>query len=81
MERGKVEVESIKTASLNVERTSAEADSKTSYLLVQNYPKLKKIIHSQITQIKQKSIVYRITVRKWNGELMNDGLMNDGLMN
>ena len=28
-------------------------DSKTSYLLVKNYPKLKKIIHSQITQIKQ----------------------------
>jgi len=34
-----------------VERPSAEADSKTIYLLVQNYPKLKKIIHSQITQI------------------------------
>ena len=73
--------QSRKNALLKVERTSAEADSKTSYLLVQNYPKLKKIIHSQITQIKQKSIVYRITVRKWNGELMNDGLMNDGLMN
>jgi len=36
--------------------------------MVQNYPKLKKIIHSQITQIKQKSIVYRITVRKWFGK-------------
>jgi len=59
--------QSRKTASLKVERTSAEADSKTIYLLVQNYPKLKKIIHSQITQIKQKSIVYRITVRKWFG--------------
>jgi len=34
---------------LKVERTSAEADSKTIYLLVQNYPKLKKIIYPQIT--------------------------------
>jgi len=32
-----------KTALLKVERPSVEADSKTSYLLVQNYPKLKKI--------------------------------------
>ena len=50
-----------KTASLKVEsrkskveRPSAEADSKTIYLWVKNYPKLKKIIYSQITQIKQK---------------------------
>jgi len=43
-----------KTASLKVERPSAEADSKTSYLLVKNYPKLKKILYPQITQIKQK---------------------------
>ena len=54
MHRHWTENTSGKTASLKVERTSAEADSKTSYLLVKNYPKLKKIIYSQITQIKQK---------------------------
>ena len=44
--------QSRKTASLKVERPSAEADSKTSYLLVQNYPQLKTISYPKITQMK-----------------------------
>jgi len=46
--------QSRKTAAelLKVERTSASADSKTSYLLVQNYPQLKTISYPKITQMK-----------------------------
>jgi len=44
--------ESRKNASLKVERTSAEADSKTIYLLVNNYPQLKTISYPKITQMK-----------------------------